>query len=400
MKDTSSIETVVRTIGTIPDARVSVEEQADDVVVRFADGPERRLHLVLLGSLSQSALLRLLEQPHDQPRSAPVARLLVVRRLRAPYRLRLAEQRYSWVETDDGFLHLDVPPYFVHVEPARRRLTDSTEAATKAAPKARPGDRPVRLQGRTAQCAEALCLWAAALSSNTASLPALTPNTLAAAAGVTATLAGRVLHRLEEDGVLAPERKERRTICWHLRDLQRLVDLWTAEDRAQRRVTKAYVYARHSGELYEKLARLSRVTPDWALGGTAAANVYAPTLTADPTPTVYLPRLLDTAEAAAALGGEIVDSGANLVFWQVPRDPWRAFAGRSLQHNASETTMAVLRHAAHWPLPWHERGLSLISAPRALMEALQDESGRSEEVAKALETRLSWLSAPRREGTA
>ena len=95
-----------------------------------------------------------------------------------------------------------------------------------------------------------------------------------------------------------------------------LLDLWAAEEEPPPPPTGLYVWTRSPKELIQKFALLDEVSEHWALGGAAAANVYAPTLTVIPEPTVWFDARVPAERVARAIGGEIVDNGANLWLWQ------------------------------------------------------------------------------------
>jgi hypothetical protein len=77
-----------------------------------------------------------------------------------------------------------------------------------------------------------------------------------------------------------------------------------------------YAWSRSPQELLKNFPKLSQLNGRWALAGTAAANLYAPTLTTFPDPSIWAESLFSIREAATALGGEVVDKGANLQILQ------------------------------------------------------------------------------------
>ena len=193
-------------------------------------------------------------------------------------------------------------------------------------------------------------------------------------AGISAALASRLLRRLTELNILEAQGAGPRR-WWRLADPGALLDLWSEEERNRpAESTGVYVWSRSTASLYERLPGLTSAGIDWALGGTAAANLWAPTLTAYPDATAWIPARIPASEAARTLGGEIVGKGANLQLWQTEGD-------------------FGLRHARDWsgaapaatvvPLS----ALRLVSRPRAYVEALRG-GGRSTEVAEKLRENL------------
>ena len=191
-------------------------------------------------------------------------------------------------------------------------------------------------------------------------------------AGISPALVSRLLRRLTELKILETQGAGPRR-WWSLLDPGALLDLWSNEERDKpAQTTGLYVWSRSAAALYERLPELGSAGMNWALAGAAAANLWAPTLTIDPDPAVWVPSSIPAVQAAKALGGDIVEKGANLHFWQSQGD-------------------IGLRHARDWSgvtadsprLP----GLRLVSRPRAYLEALRG-NGRSAEVAQKLRENL------------
>jgi hypothetical protein len=195
---------------------------------------------------------------------------------------------------------------------------------------------------------------------------------IARRAGVSTGLASRLLRRLTELKVLDTQGAgPRRT--WRLADRGALLDLWANEERSKpAQSTGLYVWSRSVISLLERLPELTSAGIDWALGGTAAANLWTPTLTSYPDPAVWVPAGIPALEVAKILRGDIVEKGANLQLCQTERD-------------------IALRHAKDWTAATadsaHLPGLRLVSRPRAYIEALQG-AGRSAEVAQKLRENL------------
>lgn len=411
---TTPADWIIRRLSAIPAARVHTDSGDErDLVLRFGDGPELGVQVISLTQTGVLTLSRMVEAGLARE-TAGVPHVYATPVLRATLRDRMAAARLSWIELGGGAVHLDLGSYYIHDVTANGRRAD---AASQSEPesvgkKQRTGNRPARLVGRSGACAEAVILWWLVERRRPNLLPLLTQTTLAEISGVTAALAGRVLHRLEALGALVPDRVGRRTLSWRIDNVERILQAWVDEDRKPVRVTRAYVHARHSGELHAKLAKLTDVYDAWALGGVAAANHYAPTLTTDPLPTVWIPHSSPAEQAANAIGGELVADGANVVFWQSPKDSWATFfdarheVSKAVRSGvADETSLFPQREPHSWvsafmaEIAWEWRGRTpehpvwLVSPVRALQETLQDDRGRSDQVALALSDRLELTSA-------
>ncbi len=165
--------------------------------------------------------------------------------------------------------------------------------------------------------------------------------------------------------------------------------------------------------MLQHLTRLDAAAIPWAVGGVRAADLYAPTLTAPPSLTLWAPNDMPASAVAGALKGEVVREGATLTLRQTPRDPWarhrvRLHQGRlvpvvrtpapagpapsvdAFDEDPDDVLARALRPWAAEPI----EGLTLVSRPRAFVEALADGRGRSAEVAEALRTTLAVDVAP------
>src|ERR1700691_6138620 len=58
--------------------------------------------------------------------------------------------------------------------------------------------------------------------------------------------------------------------------------------RSPQRITNLYVWSSSPQDLLRKLPELDRLDCRWAVGAAAAANLYAPTLSSDPDPAVWV----------------------------------------------------------------------------------------------------------------
>lgn len=279
--------------------------------------------------------------------------LLATNRLTEQARLALRKNGISWVERDTGVCYLHARGLLIDL----RRPPDGGETVTRA----RGLERPTQFRGRSGVVVETLLLhWArhggpVALSD------------IAAGSGVSVQLASRVLRRLTADRLLrAQGTKPRRR--WSVEDAPAILDRWADEERTAEHSTGLYVWTPSLRELHSRLVKLSESGLRWALGGVSAANLYAPSLTAEPVPEVWIPADVPAAKVAEVLGGELVESGASLRILQTAGDP-------------------ALRHAAPRPAapdrdPPFGAGEAtlLVSAPRAFVEA-RAAAGRGPDVA-------------------
>ena len=316
--------------------------------------------------------------------------LLALDQLPGDARTALTRAGAAWVERRTGYLELAAEGYLY-------RDHDATQARTTVDESPRTRRRQARLIGMSGRCAEALLLWAGA--EHPEGDRVLTTLRLGEIAGVTPPHALYVLRRLEHEGALVATRTGSRTRHWEITDPQRILDLWAAEDTPPVRETPLYVWSRSQLDLLRGLERLDGILDAWAIGGVAAANLYAPTLTTFPALSVWVPDEAAPDAVATALGGEVVAEGATLTLRQTTRDPWAwhrlRVRGRdaadlaSTEHAAPGTLLHRLRSAAAPPASLERvAGLSLVSRPRAIIEALQDGRGRAEDVAAALRETL------------
>lgn len=409
MRTLPTADWIFRHLRRIPGAVVRQSpDPSADLVFEFGEGPSVVAQVV---SLTRTGTLSIAHMVDGlAAHNARGLLLYATPTLRPALRKSMAAKRLSWIERS-GAVHLDYAPYFIHDVPHDEDPADESTAG-------RPDgeQRPAKLVGNSGTCAEAILLWWLVTRSRPDELPALTQTTLAGACGVTPPLAGRVLHRLESLDALVPERTGKRTVAWRITNPERVLETWVREDRPSLRVTRLYLYARHAGEMREKLARLAAAGHPCALGGVAAANTYAPTLTADPIPTVWIADHRVPVEAAHDVGAEIVNEGSNLVFWQAAKDSWQEFsdcsddapdflppttnstdAERQIGSSCSSRDISVsrlLRDTAR-RLTAQPQGLivPMVSPVRALQQTMLDTRGRSDQVALALSERLGLTSA-------
>jgi len=285
--------------------------------------------------------------------------LLATNRATEEVRSTLRRKNVSWAERDTGVLYLCARGLLVDL-----RQTQAVQRSIK------PGgalERPTQLRGRSALVVETLLLdWADGRTS-------ITLGDVATTARVSRQLASRVLRRLESETLLTATGKKRRGKAWTIADAGAILDRWAEEERTDpEHSVGLYVWTRSARELSSRLLVLSRLGIIWALGGVYAANLYAPTLTADPTPSLWLPADVAVERVARAVGGEIVTTGASVNILQTSGDP--ALNARRV--------LPVTQHVPEAP------ELFVVSPPRAYIEA-RASSGRGPDVAQNL--RLQFL---------
>jgi hypothetical protein len=423
---------LVRRLRGFPGATVRVDDTLGRLGFRLAAGPEVQLDVRadarLSGPAARALAANVLAHPErsaTRPLGAPpegaTGAILAVDAFRPAVRAELLQAGLSWAEQRSGYLHLVAPPYVLHLDGSDVQIVDRSVDHASASPSTPVRRRrPTTLRGQSGTCVETLLLWAHARSTHVH--PKITPTELAALAGVTVPLAHAVLHRLEQVGALTPNRVGRRTFGWHLTRPALALDQWAAEDRPKVLETTVFMLARAPLEFLRHLTRLDHAGIPWAVGGVRAADLYAPTLTAPPALTVWVPNDVPASTVAAALKGQVVDGGATLTLRQTAKDPWMRHRLR-LQDGLLVTVPAEARTAvsesdrdkdrdqgamhdvAHGAtIPWSDRldpalprwrrelveGLTLISPPRAYVETLADGRGRFAEVAEALRDQLAF----------
>jgi hypothetical protein len=142
-------------------------------------------------------------------------------------------------------------------------------------------------------------------------------------------------------------------------DAAAILDLWAEEERVEpEQQAMVYLWMRSPRELPIKLRAIPNLKARWAVGGVTAANLYAPTLTADPIPDVWVSSDVPFEKVADVLRGEIVPTGANLRLMQTGGDP--------ALHHAGTLGSSMLRPNAD---EGEERDLIVVSGPRAYVEA-------------------------------
>jgi hypothetical protein len=189
---------------------------------------------------------------------------------------------------------------------------------------------------------------------------------------VSTALASRVLTRLSKLKLLdthgaGPQR------FWKVSNAGGLLDLWASEEAIWRADYRSVRLEPITARTIKETPQLNQLDGHWALAGTAAANLYAPTLTTYPDPSVWIESHFAARQVATVLGGEVVDKGANLQILQ------------------SKSNL-VFENATVWA-PSHSvdslpiQDLRIISRPRAYIETV-NAGGRGPEVAQNLRQRI------------
>jgi DNA-binding transcriptional ArsR family regulator len=275
----------------------------------------------------------------------------------------LRDAEMSWVERESGRCRLYGPGLLVDVVAG----SESDELGGTQ-PRERTAKPPSRLRDKSGLIAEALLQRD---QSDPVSLGELAETT-----GISRGLVSRLFARLTDLEILETHGQPPRRY-WTLNDAGALLDRWAAEERAiPDEVTGLSVWSRTPDHLLDRLVALGATQFPCSLGGVAAANLYAPTLSVTPQADVWIPADIPAAEMAKALGGEVVQSGANVRVLQTAGDT--AF-------RLSQTLPAAYVRG---------RDLTVVSPYRAYVEARKS-VGRGPDAADALRQvlRLTRISA-------
>lgn len=332
----------------------------DTIQLRVAGGRRVRYRLIRDARLTESDVERLVAAPPESGHRVRPQLMVAVDALSDPVRERLQGADVSWVERSTGAEYIVGPG--LHLErglmssaSGRRETTHAPVGTQSRGGEQSKAHRAARLRGRSGVVAEVLLEWPAGQR--------VMLGPLAEQAGVSKVLASRILSRLVALGLVAAVGAGRHR-HWLVSDPGRLADLWAAEEEPRHLLeTPLYLWARSPAMLYQHLRRLDDQSLQWALGGVAAANAYAPHLTALPDPTLWVDATIPPERIAQALGATVVPDGANLVLWQV------------------DTNAPLVRSRVDGQA--ESQGLRLVSPWRALVEAA-GEIGRGPDVADHL----------------
>lgn len=393
---------LVRRLRELPEVQVTADESPGRIRVQPRGQGTTELDVLPRLDITVPAALALADELRHRQERAERPTLLAVDRFRPDARRQLTDAGLSWAERATGFLHVNAPGLYVHEDEGRRLPTHDSMPRGRGAAPSTP-KRPTRLRGLSGRCAETLLLWWQDTGVHDRGA-LVTPTNLALWADVSTPMATHVLHRLEVMGALEAERGRQRTRGWRVQKPERMLDGWVDEEVVLPTVeTLVYVWARSPRDLLQRLTRLQESIHVWAVGGVAAANLYAPTLTADPALTVWLTERVPAERAAVALEGKVVTEGGSITFRQIAKDPWAlnrlvvgsdGTARRGTDVAGSDAEGAQEPSRLGWaslPVPGAERwpGLSLVSRPRAVVEAVRDGRGRAAEVAEAVRHSLA-----------
>jgi len=333
-------------------ATTTTRDEGYGLAISVEDGRDHRFDIKSVLSLSY-------EKARDlvgtwRLRSSRIRMLLAVPELAPRTREFLREERISWIERDTGVCHIVAPGLYIDTQ------VDGTAAHSTSAP-------PTRLRERTGLVAEALLQ---ASPRHTIRLSSISKK-----ANVSAALVSRVFQRLTELGLLE-EHGAGPNRSWSLADFGGLLELWSKEERRPDTVTDIYVCSRSINALYEKLPEIHKLKIHWAVAGIAAAYLYAPILTAAPSPIVYIDTAIPIQDLAKVLGGEIVDKGGNVQAWQSKGNP---ALYQTRPYPPAKGAVADVR-AGHGHL-------EMVSKPRAYIETI-NAAGRGPDVAHALREQM------------
>lgn len=278
--------------------------------------------------------------------------VLVVPTLSPMRRAQLQDLALSWIEYLTGFVHIRAPGLAIDLPP------NTTELARKT-----PNTLP-SLAGKAGNVVEALVELASEREY-------VEQPTVAELSGSTQAWTSRVFAGLVRAGALEVTGSGPNKV-WHP-IVERLLDLWIEDGGGSPESTAMYVWARTPKELLVNLSALENTRFTYAIGGAAAADLHEPTLTSPPTPSVWIPSAVPPHQAAQALGGDLVESGGNLIALQAAGDPALRMAGR-LKKWRTDVGPRVA-------------SLSVITPSRAVVEASQA-AGRGADVADRLRRRI------------
>jgi hypothetical protein len=379
---------LIRRLKQIPNSHIEPLAAPGHLAIRI--GNRERVVFEVTSRLSQSGA-EVLKYAREFKRHQPgkPRPLLALDNLSRTIQHEMTHAGVSWVERRTGVVHVEADGLYVHDTGLIAEVHDDRNQEHDVGLK-----RPTRLRGMSGRCAEALLLQSASHLDDVT----ITPSELASLAAVSVPLANAVLRRLESAGAVTADRVVQRARAYHLTHPALVLDIWSEEeDFASTNTTLAYVWAPSFQQFLHELSRLSENVPAWALGGETAANLYAPTLTTDPTVMIWIPDAMPAEDIATALGGKVVTDGANMTIRQLARDPWARFRHPTnplLSSNNHLHEIPGLARDNATIIPGAERlpPLWLVSKPRAIVEAAREGRGRSEEVADAARQSLALRS--------
>lgn len=343
---------IFRQLRAVPGLQVVAPEQDyhnhPRIELGADQGPIVPFEILEIRLLSEERARALLESG----RHADVRPLIATTRLAPRTRALLRDADLSWLERETGRCRLYAPGLLVDVV-----VDPDLDRENGARSKARPAVPRSLLRGRSGLIAEALL--------RRAHDDPVTLSELAETTSLSRGLVSRLLARLTGLGILEAHGRAPHKV-WVLSDPGALLDRWAAEERKNpEEVRGLSVWSRTPEEFLDRLTALDDKRFPYALGGVAAANLYAPTLTVTPQPDVWIPADVPATELARQLGGEVVESGANARVLQT--------AGDVALHLAQKLPSKHMQGS----------GLTVVSPYRAYVEA-RSTTGRGPDAADAL----------------
>ncbi|MBX6363867.1 MAG: hypothetical protein IRZ00_08370 [Gemmatimonadetes bacterium] len=334
--------------------RVGIEATADPqggLQVQVGRGRET-FRIAHTGRLSTAAARDIAARWSSEPARGAGRPLLAITELSSSARAVLRDARISWAERDTGVLSLLGDRVLVRIELSNDRLSASSRRLRSA---------ELRFDGVAGILVEALL-------TGRVNPERFHLAELAEAGGAAHSWAHYVVSRLTKLGI-ATHRGAGRWRTFAVSDRSALLDAWLAAGAERPTTTTGlYVYARSPGEVYRRFAAAAEHDIRCAVGGIAAANLRAPSLTSWPDPALWIPAEESVEAVSERLGAEIASEGANVMLWQVEKD-------------------APLRFAERIETPFGT--MPVVSGPRAFLEA-RDAAGRGSEVAENLRQILGF----------
>lgn len=340
----------------LDDIRAEIEN--DVLRVSVHGGPEVALQIKSAHRLSPERARDFVSRRKSQNESTPV--ILLGPTFPSDTRDILGQAGLSWLEYETGALSIRAPGVFIHHASDARPSPSLEDTGGREVPS---------LQGKAGVVVEALLLVGR-------SHEGLKLEDLEVMTGASKSWISRTVNALQEAGAVeskggGPYKR------WHPHP-DMLLDLW--EDRGASKPDAsagAYVWVRRELELFTSLKQLEEQDIRYAVGGVVAADLYEPTLTRRPRLEVWIDAAVPPTVAAHAMNGELVEEGANLVFWQ----------------SAGNYALTFARNGGRVVRDLGE--LVLVSPPRAYVECLQG-TGRARAVAQKLRARIVQAGEQRR----
>jgi hypothetical protein len=232
--------------------------------------------------------------------------MLATDRLTPASRSILRAAGISWLEEQTAVSHVVAPGIVIDIDPHSPPTAGGPDRTSSGR------SRPARLRRRTGVCAETMLLKYRG--------PHFRAKDLAHDAGLSPALVSRVLIRLANEGIVEEMGNGPRWKTWRLSNPGALLDRWAEEEVRPEVITRVYAHAPSYHDLYARITKLGYLT-NYAVGGVGAANLWAPLLTTDPRPDVWIPAAAAAEDIARELGGTVVESGENIHLWQTSSDP-------------------------------------------------------------------------------